>query len=182
MPCDRRDYDPVRCFDLRDVCRRFFSGSVGAPAAAGDSGPFQATPESLRQYKCPEWFRDTKFGIFICWNAYAVPAVDGWYARNMYIEGSETYMYHLKHFGHPSKVGYKDIIRMWKGENFDPDKLVALFKRAGAKYIVPMANHHDNFDLWDSKYHAWNSVNYGPKKDIVGLSPRRRSSKDCDSA
>jgi alpha-L-fucosidase len=87
----------------------------------------------------------------------------------MYMQGHRQYKYHLEHYGHPSEFGYKDIIKLWKGENFDADKLAALFKRAGAKYIVPMAMHHDNFDLWDSKHQRWNSVNMGPKKDIIGM-------------
>ena len=138
-------------------------------AVTRNTEKFEPTAESLRQYKCPEWFRDAKFGIFVCWNPYTVPAADDWYARHMYIQGHRQYNYHVQYYGHPSKVGYKDIIKLWKGENFDPDALVSLFKRAGARYIVPMANHHDNFDLWDSKHHKWNSVNYGPKKDIIGM-------------
>jgi alpha-L-fucosidase len=129
---------------------------------------FDSSWKSLEQYRCPEWFRDAKFGIWTCWNPYTVPAAGDWYARNMYIEGSRQYKYHLEHYGHPSKVGYKDIVEMWKGEKFDPDNLVALFKEAGAKYIVAMAMHHDNFDLWDSKYHEWNSVNHGPHQNIIG--------------
>ena len=124
--------------------------------------------KSLEQYRCPDWFCDAKFGIWTCWNAYTVPATGDWYAREMYKEGSPQYKYHLEHYGHPSKVGYKDIVERWKGEKFDPDNLVALFKEAGAKYIVAMAVHHDNFDLWNSKYHEWNSVNHGPRQDIIG--------------
>lgn len=132
-------------------------------------GTFKPSYESLKQYQCPEWFRDAKFGIWVCWNAYTVPGCGDWYARNMYIEGSPMYNYHVKTYGHPSKFGYKDILQLWKGENYDPDHLVSTFKDTGAKYFVIMANHHDNFDLWNSKNHQWNSVNYGPKKDIVGL-------------
>lgn len=138
-------------------------------ALNAQSKKFDSSWKSLEQYRCPDWFRDAKFGIWTCWNAYTVPAAGDWYARNMYIEGSRQYKYHLEHYGHPSKVGYKDIIEMWKGENFHPDSLVALFKEAGAKYIVAMAMHHDNFDLWNSKYHEWNSVNHGPHKDIIGM-------------
>jgi alpha-L-fucosidase len=129
---------------------------------------FDSSWESLEQYRCPDWFRDAKFGIWTCWNPYTVPAQGDWYARNMYIEGSRHYKYHVEHYGHPSKVGYKDIIEMWKGEKFDPESMVALFKEAGAKYIVAMAAHHDNFDLWDSKHHEWNSVNHGPHYNIIG--------------
>jgi alpha-L-fucosidase len=128
---------------------------------------FDSSWKSLEQYSCPDWFRDAKFGIYSHWNAYSVPAQGDWYARNMYMEGSEQYKYHVKHYGHPSKVGYKEIIEMWKAENFDPDKIIALYKEAGAKYFVAVAAHHDNFDLWDSKHHAWNSVNHGPRQNIV---------------
>jgi alpha-L-fucosidase len=96
--------------------------------------------------------------------------VDGWYARNMYVEGSPAYKFHLAHYGHPSKFGYKDIIPLWKAEKFDPDALMALYKKAGAHYFVTAGVHHDNFDLWDSsRLHKWNAVNMGPKKDIVAL-------------
>ncbi len=131
---------------------------------------FEPTWESLKQYKCPEWFRDAKLGIFLHWGPMSVPAVDGWYGRNMYVQGHRAYEYHVKTFGHPSKFGFKDIIPLWKAETFDPEALVAVFKRAGARYVVPVAVHHDNFDLWDSTYQpVWNSVKMGPKKDIVGL-------------
>jgi alpha-L-fucosidase len=95
--------------------------------------------------------------------------VDAWYARNMYAEGSKAYEFHVKTDGHPSKVGFKDIVQRWNAEKFDAGALTAAFKRAGAKYIVPVGVHHDNFDCWKSKHHSWNSVNYGPKRDIVGL-------------
>jgi alpha-L-fucosidase len=129
---------------------------------------FEPTVESLQQYETPAWFNDAKFGIWVCWNAYTVPAVGDWYARRMYEEGHPHYNYHVKTYGHPSKFGYKDIVDLWKGEKFNADELVDLFVDTGAKYIVTMANHHDNFDLWNSKNHEWNSVNYGPKRDIVG--------------
>lgn len=128
---------------------------------------FEPTVESLQQYETPEWFGKAKFGIWVCWNAYTVPAVGDWYARNMYIEGHPHYKYHVANYGHPSEFGYKDIINLWKGEKFDAQELVDLFVESGAKYIVGMANHHDNFDLWNSKYQKWNSVNYGPKRDVI---------------
>jgi alpha-L-fucosidase len=129
---------------------------------------FDSSWESLEQYRCPDWFRDAKFGIYSHWNAQSIPAEGGWYARNMYVEGSNDYNYHVAHYGHPSKVGYKDIIEMWKAENFDPDKIISLYREAGAKYFLAVAVHHDNFDLWDSKHHEWNSVNHGPHQNIVG--------------
>ncbi|WP_282135995.1 alpha-L-fucosidase [Seonamhaeicola maritimus] len=129
---------------------------------------FEPSVESLQNYETPEWFSEAKFGIWVCWNAYAHTAVGDWYARNMYIEGHPHYIHHLKNYGHPSEFGYKDIIQDWKGEEFNAQELVDLFVDVGAKYIVGMANHHDNYDLWDSKHHSWNSVNYGPKRDVIG--------------
>ena len=125
------------------------------------------TPDTLEQYKTPEWFRDAKFGIWSHWGPQSVPRDGDWYARNMYIPGTEQYNHHLKHYGHPSKTGYKDIIPLWKAEKFDPNALMKLYKAAGAKYFVSMGVHHDNFDLWNSKYHSWNAVKMGPKRDIV---------------
>ncbi len=131
--------------------------------------PFDPTVESLQKYECPEWFRDAKLGIYLHWGAYSVAEQGEWYARKLYMEGTNEYEHHLKTYGHPSEFGYKDFIPMWKAENFDPDKLVALFKKAGAKYFTPCAVHHDNFDLWDSKYQEWNAVNMGPKKDLIKM-------------
>ena len=133
------------------------------------NGPFEPNDSSLKQYQCPEWFRDAKFGIWAHWGPQAVPRQGDWYARKMYIEGDPDYKYHLAHYGHPSKFGYKDIIPLWKAEKWDPEKLMKLYKKAGARYFVSMGSHHDNFFLWDSKIHKWNSVNMGPKKDVVGL-------------
>ena len=130
---------------------------------------FEPNAESLSNFKCPDWFRDAKFGIYCHWGPQCVAMCDGWYARNMYFEGHRAYKYHVKHYGHPSKFGYKDIIQLWKAEKFNADDLVALFKEAGAKYFTPVAVHHDNFDLWNSKYTRWNAVNMGPKRDIIGL-------------
>jgi len=143
---------------------------------------FTSDIESFRQYTYPEWFRDAKFGIWSHWGPQAVPRQGDWYARKMYESDiynrqtnqptgkpSREYLYHVEHYGHPSKFGYKDIIPLWKAERWDPEKLMALYKRVGAKYFVSMATHHDNFFLWDSKIHRWNSVKMGPMKDVVGL-------------
>jgi alpha-L-fucosidase len=129
---------------------------------------FQPTFESLQQYQCPEWFRDAKFGIWAHWGPQAVPMVGDWYARHMYDQGSGQYEHHVKTFGHPSKFGYKDIIPLWKAEKFDPERLMKLYKAAGARYFVSMGVHHDNFDLWNSKHQSWNATKMGPKRDIVG--------------
>ncbi len=134
-------------------------------------GPFKPTDESLKQYQCPEWFRDAKFGIWSHWGPVASPGGFGgnWYARQIYVQGTREYVHHVQTYGHPSKFGYKDIIELWKAEKFDPDRLMDLYVKAGAKYFVSMGAHHDNFDLWNSKHQEWNAVNHGPKKDIVGL-------------
>lgn len=132
-------------------------------------GPYQADWSSLaQQYQCPEWFRDAKFGIWAHWSAQCVPEYGDWYARNMYLPEQPGYKDHLARYGHPTKSGFMELDHLWKAENWDPNKLMALYKRAGAKYFVALANHHDNFDAYDSKYQPWNSVNVGPKKDIVG--------------
>jgi len=140
------------------------------PAHVIATGPFQPTWESLAsQYRCPEWFRDAKFGIWAHWSAQCVPEQGDWYARKMYIQGDPDYDYHVAHYGHPSKFGFMEIDNLWHAEHWNPEKLMALYKAAGAKYFVALANHHDNFDNYDSKYHAWNSVNVGPHQDIVGV-------------
>ncbi len=132
-----------------------------------ETGPFEPTWESLRQFRCPEWFRDAKLGIWAHWGPQSVPMYGDWYARQMYIEGSDQYRYHLRRFGHPSEFGYKDIVRLWKAEQFDPDALMRLYVAAGAKYFVAQAAHHDNFHNWNSSHHPWNAVQVGPGRDIV---------------
>jgi alpha-L-fucosidase len=141
-----------------------FLGSLDQQAA----GPFKPTWESLQNYAVPEWYRNAKFGIWAHWGPQCEPEHGDWYARGMYEEGSDHYKYHVQKYGHPSKFGFKDVIHQWKAEKWDPDHLVALYKRVGAKYFFAMANHHDNLDLWNSKYQSWNSVNVGPKKDLIG--------------
>lgn len=131
-------------------------------------GPFAPSWDSLKQYTVPDWFRDAKFGIWAHWGPQCQPEFGDWYARNMYIQGSNQYNYHIKKYGHPSKFGFKDVIHEWKAENWNPEALLELYKRAGAKYFVALANHHDNFDNYNSKYQSWNAVQYGPKKDIIG--------------
>ena len=133
------------------------------------TGPFEPTWDSLRTYQCPDWFRDAKFGVWAHWGPQCVPMYGDWYARNIYMEGSDQYRFHWRTYGHPSKVGYKDIAAMWQAEKFDADALMDLYVAAGAKYFVAQAAHHDNFDNWNSKHHRWNAVNMGPKKDITGL-------------
>ena len=131
-------------------------------------GPFQGTMDSLTNYIYPEWFRDAKFGIWAHWGPQAVPEEGDWYARKMYQQGSPDYEDHLKRWGHPSTNGWKDIIPLWKAERWDPEHLMALYKKAGAHYFVSMGSHHDDFFLWNSPLHKWNAVNYGPHRDVVG--------------
>ena len=143
---------------------------------------FTTDIESFKQYQYPEWFRDAKFGIWAHWGPQAVPRQGDWYARKMYISDvpnrrtneltgrpDPDYTYHLEHYGHPSVFGYKDIIPLWKAQRWNPEKLMKLYKKVGAKYFVSMGTHHDNFFLWNSKIHRWNAVKMGPKKDVVGL-------------
>jgi alpha-L-fucosidase len=132
------------------------------------SGPFKPDWNSLTNYQTPEWFRDAKFGIWAHWGPQCQPEEGDWYARNMYVQGSRQYKSHLAEYGHPSTNGFKDVIHVWKAEHFDPDKLLKFYKDNGAKYFMALANHHDNFDLWNSKYQPWNSVNVGPHKDLIG--------------
>lgn len=131
-------------------------------------GPFRPNWESLKAYQCPDWFRDAKLGIWAHWSPQCAAEQGDWYARGMYIEGSAQYDYHVATYGHPSQFGYKDLCNSWRAENWDPQELMQRYVRAGAKYFVALANHHDNFDCWDSKHQPWNSVNVGPKQDIVG--------------
>jgi hypothetical protein len=140
--------------------------------AAIADGPFKPTFESLKQYQVPEWFMDAKLGIFMHWGPASVGGTSGWFGREMYRQGSDSYKFVVKNFGHPSKFGYKDICKLFKAEKFDEaqaDALVKLYKKAGARYVVPVAVHHDNFDMWDSKYQPrWNAkVTTG--KDIIGI-------------
>lgn len=183
-----------RIIHIRALAALAVTVSLG-PIFAGDApqaivaaseiaaGPFQPSDESLTTYQCPDWFRDAKFGIWSHWGPQAVPREGDWYARKMYegpghpdrktgkavAKADRAYEYHLQTYGHPSKFGYKDVIPLWKAEKLDPDALMALYKKTGARYFVSMGTHHDNFFLWNSKIHRWNAVRMGPKKDIVGL-------------
>jgi alpha-L-fucosidase len=149
------------------VCTFGATSFAQTPQEPMQTGKFQASWESLQQYEAPEWFQNVKFGIWAHWGPQCQPEQGDWYARFMYDEGSNQYKWHLQHYGHPSEFGFKDVINSWKAEKWDPEALVKLYKRCGAQYFFAMANHHDNFDLWNSKYQPWNSVNMGPKKDII---------------
>jgi alpha-L-fucosidase len=141
---------------------------LAPPGFGVAAGPFQPTWESLSSYQTPDWFRDAKFGIWAHWGPQCQPEMGDWYAQRMYQFNGAIYKFHVLKYGHPSKFGFKDVIHERKAEHWDPKHLIHLYKRAGAKYFAAMANHHDNFDMFDSKYQPWNAVAIGPKKDIVG--------------
>ncbi len=130
---------------------------------------FAPTFESLSERQAPDWFRDAKFGIWSHWGPQSVPMFGDWYARKMYMEGTPQYYYHLRHYGHPSKFGYKDICALWKAEKFDAEALMDLYYKAGARYFVAQATHHDHFFNYDSRINRFNSVKVGPGKDICAM-------------
>jgi alpha-L-fucosidase len=155
---------------MPNLSRRAAVQLLGAAPAFAQARPrFEPNWTSLQQYRCPDWFRDAKFGIWAHWGPQGLPRQGDWYARNMYIPGTRQYKYHLARYGHPSRFGFKDIIPLWKGENWEPETLIRRYKRAGARYFFALGVHCDNFDCWNSSHHRWNSVNFGPKKDVVGV-------------
>jgi alpha-L-fucosidase len=133
-------------------------------------GPYAPTWESIeRNYPgTPAWLRDAKFGIWVHFGPQAAGQSGDWYARNLYKPGSTAYKNHLANYGHPSEVGYKEVLRDWNPDKLDPAKLVELYKDAGARYLIIQGVHHDEFDMWDSKYQPWNSTRLGPKRDLLG--------------
>jgi alpha-L-fucosidase len=133
------------------------------------AGPFGASWESLAGYRVPDWYRDAKFGIFVHWGPYSVPAFGNeWYSRNMYLADQPEYAHHRATYGPQDEFGYKDFIPLLTGENFDPDGWAALFRQAGAQYVVPVAEHHDGFAMYDSALNRWNATAMGPKRDVIG--------------
>ncbi len=134
-----------------------------------ERGPYKPTWESLSAYEPPRWYRNAKFGIFIHWGIYSVPAFSNeWYSRNMYIKGSPEYEHHIKMYGEHKDFGYKDFIPMFKAEKFNPSEWAELFKAAGANYVVPVAEHHDGFQMYRSEISHWNAYEMGPKRDVLG--------------
>ena len=132
-------------------------------------GPYDATWESLQNYRVPEWYRAAKFGIFIHWGIYSVPAYGSeWYSRNMYIQGSREYEHHIKTYGPQKEFGYKDFIPMFRAEKFNAEEWAELFKAAGAQYVTPVAEHHDGFQMYDSELSDWCAAKMGPKRDVLG--------------
>ncbi len=145
------------------------SGNSRASTPAARTGPFRANWDSLAAYRVPDWFRDAKFGIFIHWGVYSVPAFGNeWYSRNMYVEGSPAFKHHIATYGPQSKFGYKDFIPMFRAEHFDPNAWLDLFVQAGARYVVPVAEHCDGFAMYDSSQTDWDAAKMGPHRDVVG--------------
>lgn len=133
------------------------------------NGKYKDTWESLQQYRVPTWYEDAKFGIFIHWGIYSVPAFGSeWYSRNMYIQGSPEYEHHIKTYGNHKDFGYKDFIPMFGAQKFDATEWAELFQAAGAQYVMPVAEHHDGFQMYDSELSEWNAAKMGPKRDVLG--------------
>jgi alpha-L-fucosidase len=150
-------YDGPRSAILADVDRGIYDG------------PFRPNWNSLSQYKVPDWYRDAKFGIFIHWGVYSVPAFGSeWYPREMYLQGSEVNQHHVSTYGPLTKFGYKDFIPMFKAQKYDPQAWANLFKESGARYVVPVFEHHDGFQMYDSNLSDWTAVKMGPHRDLVG--------------
>jgi alpha-L-fucosidase len=159
-----------------NIDRILIGGDLGLPPDIWNMPPLPIAPGPCsadwkalsRIYTVPAWWREAKFGAWSHWDPQSMPEQGDWYARGMYIEGSRQYEYHLKHFGHPSEYGYKDICHNWVIDRWNPEELMSLYVEMGARYFMAMGCHHDNFDCFDSKYQPWNAVHVGPKVDIVG--------------
>ncbi len=150
-------YDAPRTSLLNDVDR------------VGQQGPFRPDWESLQKYEAPDWYKDAKFGIFIHWGVYSVPAFGSeWYPRDMYRQDSDVFKHHIATYGPQDKFGYKDFVPLFKAEKFDPAAWARLFKEAGAKYVVPVAEHHDGFAMYDSGISDWTAAKMGPHRDVIG--------------
>jgi alpha-L-fucosidase len=150
-------YDGARATILREVDRQ------------GNDGPYRADWETLRKFEMPQWYEDAKFGIFIHWGVFAVPgAMNEWYPRNMYQKSDPAFQEHLKRYGTQDKFGYKDLVPQFKAEKWDPADWARLFKAAGARYVIPVAEHHDGFSLYDSGLSDWTAAKMGPKRDVIG--------------
>lgn len=147
--------------------------AVAAIPAKIPAGPYEQSWASLeKNYKVPQWFNEAKFGIFMHWGLYSVPAFrDGgaaeWYLTHLY-SGGATLPWHTQKYGPLDKFGYKDFIPLFTCEKYDPEAWAVLFKKSGAKFVIPTAQHHDNFSLWDSKVNPWNAKAMGPKRDLIG--------------
>jgi len=132
-----------------------------------ETGKFTPDWNNLGAWECPEWYENAKFGIWAHWGPQCEAEDGDWYARFMYYKDSGQYNWHVSHFGDPSVFGLKDLCNAWKAEKWNPDSLIKLYKSVGAQYFMTLGDHHDNLDLWNSPYQEWNTVNVGPKRDIV---------------
>lgn len=134
-----------------------------------EEGEYKDTWESLQNYRVPKWYEDVKFGIFIHWGVYSVPAFTcEWYPKLMYMQGTKEFEHHVKTYGEHKNFGYKDFIPMFKAEKFNPEEWADLFEKAGAQYVVPVAEHHDGFQMYESNISHWNAKEMGPKRDVLG--------------
>ena len=154
--------------------RSVLGAALAAPALTATQGVRSARvqptwPSLIAQYRYPDWFRDAKFGIWSHWGPQAVPEQGDWYGRFLYMQGHPMYRQHLAAYGHPADTGMMDILNRWTADAWDPEALMRRFVKAGAKYFMSLACHHDNFDCYASDHHAWNSLRVGPKRDIVGI-------------
>lgn len=150
-------YDGKRAEILKEVDRQ------------ANSGAFRPEWQSLAAYKVPPWYEDAKFGIFVHWGLYSVPAFGSeQYPHQMYVVGSKEYQHHIATYGPLTRFGYKDFIPLFKAEHYDPAAWAQLFKLAGAKYVVPVFEHHDGFSMYDSDLSEWTAAKMGPHRDLVG--------------
>jgi len=150
-------YDTKRAAILEEVERQ------------ANDGPYRPDWETMRKYEMPRWYKDAKFGIFIHWGGLSVSEiVNEWYPRNMYQKDDPAYKEHIKKYGPQDKVGYKDLIAQFKAEKWDPADWAKLFKEAGARYVIPVAEHHDGFAMYNSDLSDWTAVKMGPKRDTIG--------------
>ncbi|MFC1718404.1 alpha-L-fucosidase [Candidatus Poribacteria bacterium] len=132
-------------------------------------GPFKSSWESLKNYTVPDWYLDGKFGIFVHWGVYSVPGFGNeWYPRHMYVQGSKEFEHHVATYGPQNEFGYKDFIPMFTAEKYDPEHWANLFRKAGAKFVVPVAEHHDGFAMYDCSFSEWCATKMGPKRDLIG--------------
>jgi len=166
--------------------RRRFIGSGLAAGIATQAAHVEAAvapdwSSLVAAYRTPDWFRDAKFGIWAHWGAQAVPEFGDWYGRLMYVQGDPFYAHHLEHYGHPSRTGFMEIENLWKAQAWEPETLIGLYKKAGARYFTSLACHHDNLDTYDSAHHAWNTLRVGPSATSSERGRRRRARRGCAS-
>ena len=179
LPVRAQDTKPTATLPAEQIARQWIEGSAKFDAErtrllrevdrVGHDGKFRPDWGTLSQFEVPVWYRDAKFGIFIHWGVYSVPAFGSeWYPREMYRAGSEINQHHLATYGPVTTFGYKDFIPMFKAEHYDPQAWARLFKQAGARYVVPVFEHHDGFAMYDSGLSGWTAAKMGPRRDLAG--------------